>query len=287
MSQMGLPLIFAETRGSLLPVIQFIKFDCNVLLVHVDVTAVFAIEKIKFRNFRGEIQILEFSRIYKLTCARGANARRKVLMMMLHTRNALGRAGCLLPLYSNSKLCGSCRATNTPVSQYSTSAKDIFPNSSPLIDEPVEKIHKQMSKLSAGSNKRLKGMEKFSARLQEMDPKANTPKTSLSLVCYLSFSILYTTFFSHYSLCLSSLIRSYKLIGHIIEFAHRGSFEVGFVSSHSTAAVTVSLVCMLHITKDINSKYSPRSTTKLSQYPRFKWSACGMFLSCFYHLTIH
>ena len=117
-------------------------------------------------------------------------------MMMLHTRNALGRAGCLLPLYSNSKLCGSGRATNTPVGQYSTSAKDILPTSSPLIDEPVEKIHKQMSKLSAGSNKRLKGMEKFSARLQEMDPKANTPKSSLSLVCYLSFSTFCTQPFS-------------------------------------------------------------------------------------------
>ena len=60
MSQMGLPLIFAETRGSLLPFIQFIKFDCNVVLVHVDVTAVFAIEKLSFEIFEAKFKFSNF-----------------------------------------------------------------------------------------------------------------------------------------------------------------------------------------------------------------------------------
>lgn len=117
-------------------------------------------------------------------------------VMMLHTKHALGRAGCLLPLYSSSasatfKLCGAVRVT-TPACQYSSEStrtpKDIFPTSSPLIDEPTEKIHKQLAKLIPNDNKPKKGMEKFSARLFPEE----TPKINPSLVSCLFSSFSFT-----------------------------------------------------------------------------------------------
>lgn len=118
---------------------------------------------------------------------------------MLHTKNALSRAGCLLPLYSSSasatlKLCGSSRVS-TPASQYSSEArslKDILPTSSPLIDEPVDKIHNQMTKLvSTTKEKKIKGMQRFSARLEAEDLAENPQKINSSLVCAHFKSVIY------------------------------------------------------------------------------------------------
>jgi hypothetical protein len=120
-------------------------------------------------------------------------------MMMLHTK--LSRAGCLLPLYSSSataafKLCGHVRVNVCRYSSEATTrAKDIFPASSALIDEPVEKIHSHMAKLTANVNKehKTRGLERFSARLhKELNQDSPSPKINSSVV---STHFYYTLFY--------------------------------------------------------------------------------------------
>lgn len=76
--------------------------------------------------------------------------------MMLHSRNALSRQllrpSLISPSSSVTKLStptsftlsSQCNSTSTKGRR----TKDIFPASSPMIDEPVDQIHKRMSKLT-------------------------------------------------------------------------------------------------------------------------------------------